>query len=187
MKKLLLLAIATIMSLGASAQLITSNTVTYKKSSGYNRIGVSYNSISSTAEGSESVSGVSLAWTKGISVAQDIPLFVETGLGATYAFDDLNALIATIPLNVTYKWPVTESIKIAPLAGLTFNGNITSDVDDMKFFTLGWQAGVNVEFGKFYVGLSYGGGLTDFVKYEDVYESYNYKLNNFAATIGLVF
>lgn len=31
MKKLLLLAIATIMSLGASAQLITSNTVTYKK------------------------------------------------------------------------------------------------------------------------------------------------------------
>ena len=33
MKKLLLLAIATIMSLGASAQLITSNTVTYKKSS----------------------------------------------------------------------------------------------------------------------------------------------------------
>nr|WP_288697893.1 hypothetical protein [uncultured Prevotella sp.] len=187
MKKLLFLAIATIMSLGASAQLITSNTVTYKKSSGYNRIGVSYNSISSTAEGSESVSGVSLAWTKGISVAKDIPLFVETGLGATYAFDDLSALIATIPLNVTYKWPVTESIKIAPLAGLTFNGNITSDVDDMKFFTLGWQAGVNVELGKFYVGLSYGGGLTDFVKYEDDYESYNYKLNNFAATIGLVF
>ena len=80
MKKLLFLAIATIMSLGASAQLITSNTVTYKKSSGYNRIGVSYNSISSTAEGSESVSGVSLAWTKGISVAKDIPLFVETVL-----------------------------------------------------------------------------------------------------------
>lgn len=70
-------------------------------------------------------------------------------------------MIATIPLNVTYKWPVTESVKIAPLAGLTFNGNITSDVDDMKFFTLGWQAGVNVELGKFYVGLSYGGGLTD--------------------------
>ena len=57
----------------------------------------------------------------------------------------------------------------------------------MKFFTLGWQAGVNVELGKFYVGLSYGGGLTDFVKCEDDYESYNFKLNNFAATIGLVF
>lgn len=27
----------------------------------------------------------------------------------------------------------------------------------------------------------------NFVKYEDDYESYNYKLNNFAATIGLVF
>lgn len=187
MKKLLILAIASIMSLGASAQLITSNTVTYKKGSGYNRIGASYNSISSSAEGSESVSGVSLSWTKGISVAKDMPLFIETGLGATYAFDELNALTATIPLNVTYKWPVTESIKIAPLAGLTFNGNIISDVEDVKFFTLGWQAGVNVELGKFYLGVTYGGGLTDYCKFDDGHDSYSFKLNNLAATIGLVF
>ena len=187
MKKLLILAIASIMSLGASAQLITSNTVTYKKGSGYNRIGASYNSISSSAEGSESVSGVSLSWTKGISVAKDMPLFIETGLGATYAFDDLNALTATIPLNVTYKWPVTESIKIAPLAGLTFNGNIISDVEDVKFFTLGWQAGVNVELGKLYLGVTYGGGLTDYCKFDDGYDSYSFKLNNLAATIGLMF
>ena len=86
MKKLLLLAIATIMSLGASAQLITSNTVTYKKSSGYNRIGVSYNSISSTAEGSESVSGVSLAWTKGSRVS-----------GGNFTLPSLGTVLDSLP------------------------------------------------------------------------------------------
>ena len=90
MKKLLVLAIASIMSLGASAQLITSNTMTYshKKGSGYNRIGASYNSISTDAEGSGSVSGASLSWTKGISVSKSMPLYIETGIGATYAFDE---------------------------------------------------------------------------------------------------
>ena len=185
MKKLLVLAIASIMSLGASAQLITSNTMTYshKKGSGYNRIGASYNSISTDAEGSGSVSGASLSWTKGISVSKSMPLYIETGIGATYAFDELNALTATIPLNVTYKLPVTEGIKIAPLAGLTFNGNILSDADDVKVFSLGWQAGVSVELGKFYVGVTYGGGLTNYAGNE----SYSCKLNNLAATVGIVF
>ena len=185
MKKLLVLAIASIMSLGASAQLITSNTMTYshKKGSGYNRIGASYNSISTDAEGSGSVSGASLSWTKGISVSKSMPLYIETGIGATYEFDELNALTATIPLNVTYKLPVTEGIKIAPLAGLTFNGNILSDADDVKVFSLGWQAGVNVELGKFYVGVTYGGGLTNYAGNE----SYSCKLNNLAATVGIVF
>ena len=86
-------------------------------------------------------------------------------------------------MNVTYKLPVTEGIKIAPLAGLTFNGNILSDADDVKVFSLGWQAGVNVELGKFYVGVTYGGGLTDYAGNE----SYSCKLNNLAATVGIVF
>ncbi len=195
MKKFLVLAIASIMSLCASAQLITSNTVTYKKSNGYNRIGVSYNSINynpnfDIEDGSDAASGVSLSWTKGIPVTKDMPLFVETGLGATYAFGDLKILTATIPLNVTYKWPVTESIKVAPLAGLTFNGNIISDCsygDDVNFFTLGWQAGVNVELGKFYVGVTYGSGFNNFFEVTDREDTYKFKLNNLTATIGIVF
>lgn len=186
MKKFLLLAIATIMSLGASAQLISSNTVTYhkEKGSGYNRIGASYNSLKGDVSGSESVSGVSLSWTKGISVTNSIPLYVETGVGATYAFDGISGLIATIPLNVTYKIPVAENIKIAPLAGITFNGNIfADDVNDLKFFTMGWQAGANFEFGKFYVGVTYGGGFMDYAGNEE----YGVKLNNLQATVGIVF
>lgn len=185
MKKLLFLAIASIMSLGASAQLISSNTVTYhkEKGSGYNRIGVSYNSLKPDFDGASSNSGISLSWTKGIAVTSSAPLFVETGVTATYAFNDINGLTATIPLNLTYKIPVADGINIAPLAGLTFNGNIFSDVDDMKFFTLGWQAGANIEFGKLYVGVTYGGGLTNYVEVEGE----GCKLNNLQATLGIVF
>lgn len=184
MKKFLFLAIASIMSLGASAQLISSNTVTYhKEKNGYDRVGVSYNSLKPDVDEADSNSGISLSWTKGIPVTNSVPLFVETGLTATYAFDNINGLTATIPVNVTYKIPVTDGFNIAPLAGLTFNGHIFQDPDDVNFFTLGWQAGANFEFGKFYVGVTYGGDLTNYVSND----YYDFKLNNLQATVGIVF
>lgn len=189
MKKLFFMAMALIMSLGASAQLISSNTVTYHKEKGpnYNRLGVSYNSLKGEG-GGDAVSGVSLSWTKGISVSSSMPLFIETGLGATYGFDGISGMIATIPLNVTYKLPVTDNIKIAPLAGITLNGNIfASDIDaDLNVVTVGWQVGANIEFGRFYVGVSYGSGFMDYIKGDGEYYDGS-KLNNLAATIGVVF
>lgn len=182
MKKIFALAIAAMMSLGASAQLISSNTMTYhkEKSRNYDRIGVSYNSVKPDFDEASACSGVALSWTKGIGVSSSIPLYVETGVGASYIFDDLNALTLTVPLNVTYKFPVTESINIAPLAGLAFNGNITADNDeDLKHFSMDWQVGANFEFSKFYVGVSYRGGLMDYFD--------GCKVNTFAATLGIVF
>lgn len=194
MKKIFALAIASLMSLGASAQLISSNTMTYHKEKGknYNRLGVSYSSISPDVDGADAVSGLSLSWTKGISVSGSLPLFVETGVGATYGFDDPSPLILSVPVNVTYKIPVTSKINIAPLLGVTLNGNLASDDDDMKYFAMGWQVGANFEFGKFYVGLGYGGGFMDFANSEDDYDGYydhgyKYKLNAFSATVGIVF
>ena len=194
MKKIFALAIASLMSLGASAQLISSNTMTYHKEKGknYNRVGVSYNSISSDIDGADAKSGLSLSWTKGISVSGSLPLFVETGVGATYGFDDPSPWILSVPVNVTYKIPVTSKINIAPLLGVTLNGNLASDDDNMKYFAMGWQVGANFEFGKFYVGLGYGGGFMDFANSEDDYDGYydhgyKYKLNAFSATVGIVF
>ena len=118
-----------------------------------------------------------------------MPLFVETGVSATYGFDDPSPLILSVPVNVTYKIPVTSKINIAPLLGVTLNGNLASDDDYMKYFAMGWQVGANFEFGKFYVGLSYGGGFMDFANSEDDYDDYGYKykLNAFSATVGIVF
>lgn len=198
MKKLLIMAIASVMSLSVSAQLISSNTVTYstEKGSNYNRLGVSYNSLKGEGDG-DAVDGVSLSWTKGISVSKSMPLFIETGLGATYGFDGISGVIATIPLNVTYKIPVVESIKIAPLVGITFNGNIfANDIEqDLNIFTVGWQIGANIELDKLYVGVSYGAGFMNYTKDEEIYlckkggyvEVPGTKLKNLAATIGFVF
>ena len=191
MKKIFALVIASLMSLGASAQLISSNTMTYHKEKGknYNRVGVSYNSISSDLDGADAISGLSLSWTKGISVSGSMPLFVETGVGATYGFDDPSPLVLSVPVNVTYTIPVTSQINIAPLLGVTLNGNLASDDEEMKYFAMGWQVGANFEFGKFYVGLNYGAGFMDFANYEDDYDDYGYKykLNAFSATVGIVF
>lgn len=189
MKKFILMAIAALMSIGASAQLISSNTVTYKKSEsrGYNRIGISYNSLK--WGDSDSFSGVSLAWTKGISVSSSQPLYIETGIGATYAWGDydLKFLSLTVPVNVTYKFDVAEGIRIAPYAGITLQGNIIGEIDgddwfdeyDAKRFTVGWQIGSNFEFGKFFVGVGYGSAFTDIME--------EGKQKTFNASLGLIF
>lgn len=187
MKKLILMAVAALMSLGASAQLISSNTVTYKKGSGYNRLGISYNSLKFGEMDAQN--GISLAWTKGISVSASQPLFIETGIGATYGFGDygFKTLHATVPLNVTYRYEISDGIRIAPLAGITFAGNIIGEDDednyfddfDAKRFTFGWQIGTNFEISKFYVGITYGAGFTDYVE--------GAKQKMLSATLGLVF
>lgn len=189
MKKFILLAIVAFMSISASAQLISSSTVTYKKSEkrDYNRLGLSYNSIK-FGDG-DSNNAVSFDWTQGLSVSSAWPIYFETGLGATYCFGDdgTKFLFASIPINATYKFELTEGIKIAPLIGINFQGNIVGEDDyadwfddyDAKRFTVGFQVGSNFEFGKFFIGVSYGTAFNEFVE-----ES---KQKGVKASLGLVF
>lgn len=189
MKKLVLMAMVALVSLGASAQLISSSTVTYKKSEkkGYTRLGVSYNSVK-FGDGDAS-NGVSLDWAKGISVSSSVPLFIETGIGATYCFGDYGTkfLYASVPVNVTYKYEMTDGIKIAPFAGITLQGNIIGEDDesnwfddyDAKRFNVGFQVGSNFEFGKFFVGVSYGSAFNDLIE--------EAKQKTFKASVGFVF
>lgn len=125
------MAFAVLMSAGASAQLISSNTVTHKEGSGYNRLSLSYNSVSNLTE--DATSGVSLAWTKGISISKATPLFIETGIGLNYAWDSeddwsLHFLTATVPVNLVYKWEIPNTdIRLAPFAGIYFRGNLVAE------------------------------------------------------------
>lgn len=213
MKKIIALAIAAIMSLGASAQLITSNTVTHhKKSNNYNRLTVSYNSLS-TGDMDVSMSGLSFAWTKGYSVSKDMPLFIETGIGMTYGWnsEDMDIERATvemnskflslqIPVNLTYKFNISEGLRVAPFAGVYFRGNIVGETNaeyrgeelasidwyddyDATRFNVGWQIGAGLEYKKLYLGLSYGSDFNKFVGEGDASSS----MGNFAVSLGLVF
>ena len=206
MKKLFLMAIAAVMSLGASAQLISSNTVTHKASDNYNRFSVSYTSLSNIDE--DAMSGISAAWTKGIAISKTTPLFIETGLGLNYAWKSedeykINWLTATIPVNLVYKYEISDGIKLAPFAGLYLRGNLLGEMnidddysqymDDVNFFddyndggleasrfSFGWNIGVGVEINKFYLGLSYGSDLNEFVEDAD-------KIGTLSATVGFNF
>lgn len=206
MKKLFLMAIAAVMSLGASAQLISSNTVTHKASDNYNRFSVSYTSLSNIDE--DAMSGISAAWTKGIAISKTTPLFIETGLGVNYAWKSedeykINWLTATIPVNLVYKYEISDGIKLAPFAGIYLRGNLLGEMnidddysqymDDVNFFddyddggyeasrfSFGWNIGVGVEINKFYLGLSYGSDLNEFVEDAD-------KIGTLSATVGLNF
>lgn len=144
MKKLLLAVAAIFMTVDASAQLISSNTVTHTKGNGYSRLSVSYNSLSTDKDLMDgAMTGFSLAWTKGISVSSSMPLFIETGLSATYAFKsetmegfsyydeysevdvDHKFAALTVPVSLVYKYEFPNtSIKLAPFAGIYFRGNL---------------------------------------------------------------
>lgn len=148
MKKLLLAVCAAFMTVGASAQLISSNTVTHKEGKGYNRVSLSYNALSLGDEvfdkesDLDGMNGLSLAWTKGISVSSSAPLFIETGLGLTYGWKSheesesedgysstgkvsTKFLGLTVPVNVVYKWNVPNTdVNIAPYVGIYFRGNL---------------------------------------------------------------
>lgn len=200
------MAIAAVMSLGASAQLISSNTVTHKASDNYNRFSVSYTSLSNIDE--DAMSGISAAWTKGIAISKTTPLFIETGLGLNYAWKSedeykINWLTATIPVNLVYKYEISDGIKLAPFAGIYLRGNLLGEmnfdekyseyIDDVNFFddyedggleasrfSFGWNIGVGVEINKFYLGLSYGSDLNEFVEDAD-------KIGTLSATVGFNF
>lgn len=102
------------------------------------------------------------------------------------ASEKINLFTLKVPVNLTYVFNLPNSgISIAPYAGINFRYNISGkykiedededlnifDEDDMghkdatwKRFQIGWQIGVNVNFQKAYLGVSYGSDFTEIVK-----------------------
>ncbi|MGN1262865.1 MAG: outer membrane beta-barrel protein [Prevotella sp.] len=191
------------MTVGASAQLISSNTMTQRESSNYSRLNLSYQSLD--FGGDYSLSGVGLSLIKGISVSSSSPIFVETGLGVTYAFHSEDEsgyevkdkfLSIEVPVNLTYKWAITDEINLAPFVGVYFRGNLLAETKvewdrddykadwfddyDAKRFSFGWNIGLGLEYSSLYVGVSYGADITELIEDAD-------KPSKFSATLGLKF
>lgn len=215
MKKFFTLAVATLFCLGASAQLISSNMVTREKKAktGYNRLGLSYNSIKFSSK-SDAFNGLSLDWAKGISVSSTMPLYIETGIGLTYGWlsetESLygyeislnqNYLGLKVPVNITYKYEVIDNFRIAPFLGIYFKGNLLgnskmeaggTEIEEDFYedygatrFNFGIGFGVNVEYKKGYLGISYAKDLNKFI--DDKSRIDNGSVGTFAVTLGLVY
>lgn len=144
---------------------------------------VSYHPVSFNGDGADlSFSGASIGYVKSFGVSSSAPLFIETGLSASWIGGEvkntdvkLNMFSLNAPVNFGYQFAFGENNAIFPYVGLTFRGNIVGtlsedgesinvfDDDDMgeawKRFQIGWQIGVGANFNTFFVGASYG---TDF-------------------------
>lgn len=91
-----------------------------------------------------SLTGFTFGYAKGFSIAKDLPVFIEAGINATYAFnsdldeesnfignytgDDFDTkmtyLAVSVPVNLMYKVPLKENISLTPFIGLNLKGNI---------------------------------------------------------------
>lgn len=77
-----------------------------------------------------SMNGLSLDWTKGISLTSSMPLYLETGLGATYASKSKDGIdekwaYLTVPVNVTYRYAIGNSgVTLSPFVGLYLRGSV---------------------------------------------------------------
>ncbi len=188
----------------ASAQFANSS----KKSNGntantenYNRITAAYNSVSVQ---DLDLMGFSVGWTKGINIANGLPLYLETGIGVMYAFGDYtdwkedtyeeSYLGVNVPLQLTYKFSPIEMMAIAPYAGLNLRGNILGkekwpDYDetydwfeegyDAKRFGVGASLGVNFDFNKFSIGVGYTFDFTEIME--------KAKIDYFSVAFGVKF
>lgn len=111
----------------------------------WNRVSVSFNPMKAVidVEGADDLNftGFSFSYAKGISIAKNLPIFVEAGINALYAFgkedyndlgldEDLlerktNIFSVNIPVNLVYKISLSNSkVSIVPYVGVNFRGNI---------------------------------------------------------------
>lgn len=198
MKKNLLLIFALILGIAFSSSAFAQN-------EGYNRIGLSYESIG--VAGSESsihwLDGASVSYARGIALTQSCPLYLEVGgvLDAAFAEDsgatDIHMALQ-VPVNMTYAFSLGDIVTISPFAGINVkatyllmgtDGDNTIDYLDsdamggsaFNAINVGWQAGVNIDISKFYVGVSYGSDFT-----ESITDSKSH-FTRLAVTVGVKF
>lgn len=185
----------------------------------YNRVGVSYNNTHfgfDESEDSFSLNGIGIDYIHGFSLSSTTPLFLETGGKLNFGFhsdsedDDeweykttTTMITLGVPLNLVYKFRISDDFSIQPYAGLnfklhflgkekytvTYEGEEESesynlfDKDDwdptFNRFQMGWHIGSGFQYKMVYFGLSWG---TDFIKAQKYVNS-----SDFTVSLGYSF
>lgn len=157
MKKLLTLCAAVLFCIGASAQIVSSqSSITRREKvekvkSHYNRLYVSYNPHNFKYKGDDDLNctGFSFGYLRGFNLTNKIPLFMEIGGNLNYSWKkdsyDINNYYygssttvdtkftyacLSIPVNVVYRYSFGKGMSVAPFFGLAFKGNLLADYDD---------------------------------------------------------
>jgi len=224
MKKSILAMGFACLALSMSAQRASDAAFSAGDLNDYNRIGVSYNNehygFNDEMKADMGMDGIGLNgfgidYIHGFHISESLPLFLETGLNFNYNFgskdlidedDDtftlkMQDMNFQVPVNVAWRFGITEDLSIAPYVGLNFKLHLMSrmkgeydgadtewiDVfsdsdEDMgdkdetwNRFQMGWHVGVGFQYQPLYLGVQYG---TDFIAaYSHDFDGYKPKVS----------
>lgn len=184
--------------------------VTSVKTDGWNRIYVSYtpSKMKFDYDDADDVKfkGFTVGWLRGFGLTQSLPLYMEAGAGIQYrsykdedsesysgyeySYSDKYTMWSlNIPLNLLYRFNVTDDFSISPYFGLDFRVNLLGknksevtmydetdsedwnlfDDDDMDGepwgrFQAGWHIGVGLDYRALHFGVEYGTDFNEIVE-----------------------
>lgn len=145
MKKIFIMAACLVaMATTASAQFMGGGSASSSSSSdgeGYTSIRLHYNNfeIEPKVGSYDAVPSFGISLVKGWAISQDMPLFLEAGVGASYTTGELykdeyakleySAISAEIPVNIGYKFQINDEFAIMPFVGVSARYNITGKAE----------------------------------------------------------
>ena len=144
MKKIFIMAACLVaMATTASAQFMGGGSASSSSSDGegYTSIRLHYNNFEiEPKNGSyDAVPSFGISLVKGWAISQNMPLFLEAGVGASYTTGELakdeygkleySAISAEIPVNIGYKFQINDDFAIMPFVGVSARYNITGKAE----------------------------------------------------------
>ncbi len=159
--KLIAAAVAVCAAMPAMAQFTgagASNAASSADNENYQRITVGYNGIFASPKGGESttLNGFAAGYTYGLSLSSAMPLYLEFGGQLAYGSgsDKTSLMSIGIPVNVAYRFNITDAISVTPYTGLNFRVNV-----------IGKAYGINMFSGKSDDNNDWGDGWEDWEDY----------------------
>ncbi len=152
---------------GGAAQ---SNNTTEDSYSNFSHLSLGYHSVDIE---DASLNGISAEYTYNINVVKTLPLYVEVGGAFAYTSgDDFKLMNIAVPVNLGYKFNITDSFSIMPYTGFGFKYNLSFkldgedlfDYDGVKHFQVSWNIGARLGFKNFTLGFRYTKDLSEIVK-----------------------
>ena len=171
MKKVFSLLAVALIATTASAQIVSSNSRNVTSEPGdysaYNRLSLNYQQFKATSHGytSDGVDGVNVEFVHGFNVLKSQPLYVETGISASYAKkkDLIEAVRIGVPVNVAYRYTFqSANVWVQPFVGLDLICNAyVDDSEGLKRVQGGWHIGTNIGYKQINIGFKYGSDFTN--------------------------
>ncbi|MBQ6693863.1 MAG: porin family protein [Bacteroidaceae bacterium] len=106
---------------------------------------ISYSSYTIDEDGADldPASSLTLGYAKSFAISQNLPLFVETGVNASYTFGEVlsekddyvkstasvSMFTVGIPVNLGYKFAINDEVSIFPYAGINLKYHLKGEIE----------------------------------------------------------